>query len=395
MKKLAGLLVVIFGLFSAPANAACVGGTCFAIATGNWGTAGTWSITSGGVSCVCTPATGDAIVLDAASGAVTVTMEAAYSIASLDATGFTGTLTQNAFTMTVSGNTFKLVAGMTYTPVSPTRIISFTSASGTTAITTAGKTLGGIAFGTGPVTTGTYQLQDAIIYRSDGAFTLTGGTFDANNFNVTGGVFSSNNSNTRAVLMGSGTWTINGTSGSVWDVTTATGYSVTPSSSTLNFSATPIGARTITLGASKSYGVIGLVSAGSTSYSIDFNSTAVTIATLNVTAPIIIRMTSATTYTVTNAFNWNGTSSTASIVFVNTSVLGTISVASGSPVINWGVLGNITFSGGATFAATNTINAGGVSGITISGPSSGGGGRIIGGWLFDNDNAPRYIAKVT
>jgi hypothetical protein len=39
----------------------------------------------------------------------------------------------------------------------------------------------------------------------------------------------------------------------------------------------------------------------------------------------------------------------------------------------------MTFSGGATFNATNSFDLKGNSGITITGPSGSGGGRIIGG----------------
>ena len=56
-------------------------------------TAGTkWATTSGGAGGASAPGTSDAVFLDAASGAVTVTLGADVSISSVDQTGFTGTL---------------------------------------------------------------------------------------------------------------------------------------------------------------------------------------------------------------------------------------------------------------------------------------------------------------
>lgn len=360
------------------ASAACVAGNCYLIATGNWGTAGTWSATDGGVTCVCTPTTGDNIFFTAASGSAVATMEAAYSVANLDSTGFTGTWTQNAFTLTVTGTTFKLVAGMTYTPSAITRIVAFTSTSGTTAITTAGKTLGSLTVnGAG----GTFQLQDSLTIRSDGTLTITSGTFDGNSQAVTAGFVNSTGAGiTRVISPGTATWTINGTSATPWDLASAAGnLTLNASNLTLVFSASATSSRIVALGTSKSYGTVTLVNSGSNPYTIDLAAgTAVTIATLNITAPIIVRLTASVTYTITNAVTWAGTAFNNPIqILAGSAITPTLALGAASTCA-WCVIGGIAFST-STLTATNSIDMKGNSGtVSISGPG-GSGGRIIGG----------------
>jgi hypothetical protein len=70
-------------------------------------------------------------------------------------------------------------------------------------ITSAGKSFG-CPF-TIDTPTGTFRLLDAFSVVT--TFTLTRGTFNANNYNFTFNTFSSSNSNTRTITMGSGLWT--------------------------------------------------------------------------------------------------------------------------------------------------------------------------------------------
>jgi len=64
-------------------------------------------------------------------------------------------------------------------------------------------------------------LDDWITTPNLGTWTLTNGSFDANNFNVKIRGFSLSNSNVRTLTMGSGIWTITGV-GTVWDSGTIT-----------------------------------------------------------------------------------------------------------------------------------------------------------------------------
>ncbi|MFA5772927.1 MAG: hypothetical protein WC974_09380 [Thermoplasmata archaeon] len=146
----------------------------------NWDATGptNWSTTSGGANNASVPGVSDDVFFTSATSAPS-TLSANITINSLDMTGYTGTLTHNGATvLTIAGGTvvFKLSAGMTYSAVSSSAIMAFAGTSGTTTITSAGKTIQGVRFvGSG----GTFQLQDTLTIGI-GSLTKTAGTFDAN-----------------------------------------------------------------------------------------------------------------------------------------------------------------------------------------------------------------------
>jgi hypothetical protein len=73
----------------------------YSIASGNWNQVGTWSNTSGGASCACTPASGDVIFI--ANHTITVTENTTAS--SIRFTGTSGTLSVNSgITLNVTSN---------------------------------------------------------------------------------------------------------------------------------------------------------------------------------------------------------------------------------------------------------------------------------------------------
>src|SRR2546426_3550817 len=86
-------------------NCGVASGNCYRIgAGGTWATGANWSNTSGGATCSCTPvATNDVIFNATPTG--TTTLAAATTIASIDMTGFTGTLdtTASNWALTVNG----------------------------------------------------------------------------------------------------------------------------------------------------------------------------------------------------------------------------------------------------------------------------------------------------
>src|SRR5438093_547750 len=86
-------------------NCGVASGNCYRIgAGGTWATGANWSNTSGGAACSCTPvATNDVIFNATPTG--TTTLAAATTIASIDMTGFTGTLdtTASNWALTVNG----------------------------------------------------------------------------------------------------------------------------------------------------------------------------------------------------------------------------------------------------------------------------------------------------
>src|SRR5467141_1692499 len=90
---------------AAAPNCGVAAGNCYRIAAGGaWNTGANWSNSSGGASCACTPiASNQAIFSASPSG--TITLAAATTIASIDMTGFTGTLdtTGSNWALTVNG----------------------------------------------------------------------------------------------------------------------------------------------------------------------------------------------------------------------------------------------------------------------------------------------------
>lgn len=215
-----------------------------------------------------------------------------------------------------------------------------------------------------------------------GAF---GGTLDfsANNPNVTMNTFNGSGSGTRTINLGSGTFTLVGTTGFIWDFSTVTGLTFNAGTSTVLFSATPTATRTIILGG-KTFSTVS-IAGWNNAFAIVMGSggggASGTIGTFNLTAPAQLFFGYNTTHTITNAFNLAGTSTNQLFFSCEIDTLSsTISVATGSPTISWAGLRGMNFSGGATFTATNSFDFKANTGITITPPAAGGGGgRIIGG----------------
>lgn len=342
----------------------------------NWDSSPTtnWANTSGGAGNQTAPTTGDAVVFDAASGAGTSVCNNAISLIALDCNGFTGTLTQSAVTVTISGNdagapasnTLRLSAGMTYTPAASTRIMAMTGTTGTSTITTNGKTLGSLTLnGTG----GNFVLADALTcFPATGAITHTAGTFDAatNNVSVTTGSFAATGAGTRTLNMGSNTWTMNAATATAWDLS-GTNITFNAGTSTLLISATPTASRTVNLGTSRTYSTLTIAAAGGGAFEILLTATTSTITTWNITPPMVVRVNVTSTFTVTNALNWPGTASAPVVVNGSGGVL-TISSAANSTV-NWAALGNLTYSGGGALVANNSFSLGGNTGVSFTNPA--------------------------
>lgn len=183
-------------------------------AAGSWSTAGNWTSR--------VPLPQDDVVINAsASGTITNDMPRAGR--SINFAGFTGTYQPNV-TTSIYGN-ITYVSGMA---VTITQAMNFCGR-GTHTITSAGKALVGDMAIIAPG--GSYTLQDNFNIAAD-SLTLSNGTFSANNFNVTASNVSSNNTNLRVLTMGSGIWTLNSTSATIWDFT-ATNLTLNADSSTI------------------------------------------------------------------------------------------------------------------------------------------------------------------
>lgn len=205
--------------------------------------------------------------------------------------------------------------------------------------------------------------------------------FSVNNNNVTASTVSFSGSGTRNIKGGTGTWTItSGAAANVYDNTTVTNETLAFTTTTLTFSANTTSQRAFN-GGGKSYGTVNIAS-NSNHASFRITGGNNTFGTLTVAAGTAILFGANTTQTITNAFALAGTSSLPILIAPDSMSTGgiTISTPSGTATLDWGGAVRATFSGGATFNATNSLDFGGNSGITITPPSTGGGGgRIIGG----------------
>ena len=294
------------------------------------------------------------------AGSDIVTFTASNRVGGLNFTGFSGTLANVA--VFIYGNvTFS--TGMTVG--AGFGAMTFAATSGTQDLTSNGKTLDF------PVTVngvgGTTRLQDALTTGTDRTLTLTNGTFNANNQNVTLTTFSSSNTNVRTIALGSGTWTVNGSGDSAWNCAIASSLIVT---GTGKITLTSASAKTFNSGGS---------SGTSTSWPILENSGAGELAILgtnsfttiqNSVAPTAFSFPSFNTTTVTN-FNVNGTA--GNLVTIDSTSSGTratLSKSSGAVSAAYLSIKDSNATGGATWSASNSVDAGNNLGWLFGGTSN-------------------------
>ncbi|MFH1782959.1 MAG: hypothetical protein ABH848_05025, partial [Candidatus Omnitrophota bacterium] len=204
-------------IFTVPPYRCWVGGTA------DWdGTAGSkWAYVTGGTAGAPVPTSTDNVILDANSGANTVTIAATANCLDLTATGFTGTLAGSS-ALNIYGD-LTLDSGMTLT-ASGTWTFASTSAGQT--ITTDGETVTFVTVFNG--VGGEWTLQDAFDATGEN-ITLTNGTLDTNGKTVTCATFNSSNSNTRTLTLGASTINCND-----WNTSTTTNLTFNVNTSTIN-----------------------------------------------------------------------------------------------------------------------------------------------------------------
>lgn len=385
MRKLILALGLLgLGFWSSPAWAVACSGTsvhgsgnhaCYAIAAGTWSTTTVWSATSGGASCGCTIQTGDELIFDIHTPTGTYGT-IAISLAAIDATAaVAGVTISGASGVTISGLFFGVSSAMTFTA---NGTWTFTSTSGTTVIETGGQSLAtGIIFnGAG----GTFVPGgDGFGFTATATPTLTAGTFDntVNNINVTVPTWTGATGGT--VKCGTGTWTFNSSTGTLFQQTAGT---VTCSSGIFDFtSTTATNNRTFqTLNAT--YGALNITGIAIPGYMLAIVGTAggPTFGSMTIGPSQAVVFSTGITFTFTATPQLTGTA--ALPIFLNggadVTTKATLAVAAGTAP-NWSyvALQNITITGNTSGVCNNCFDLGGNSGITIHGPSGGGG--IIGG----------------
>jgi len=195
-----------------------------------------WANSSGGAGGVVSPSQNDAVIIDGNSGSPTVTLSGILSCSSLTTTEATCNLTSTG-ALTIAG-AMTLSSTTTW---SSTGTITFTA---TATITTNNVTLNSSIIVNG--------VSETITLGNDvtttGTTTLTGGTLSLGAFTLTTGFFNSNSALTRVLAFGTSNITVNGAGGTLWDMTTVTGFTRT-GTPTVNISNNSATATTIITGA--------------------------------------------------------------------------------------------------------------------------------------------------
>lgn len=217
--------------------------------------------------------------------------------------------------------------------------------------------------------------------------------FSANNNNVNIGTVTpaangwADTSGTHTVNMGSGTWTMDANTG----IFSWAGVNLTlnANSSTLVVAAKASSSRTFASNA-KTFNNVTISGAAGSIINMSGASTYTNLTITNQANVTLATNITVTTMAITSA-------SSTPVVFASNSGIARSVTLTNNFTPSWIALQNITFSGG-TNAATSSFDLGGNTGITITAPSSGGGGgKIIGGWLLhcenDNDNIPCFLNK--
>lgn len=251
----------------------------------------------------------------------------------------TGTSQSFAGNITLGGGTYTSFAGTFF-------------ASGT--ITCAGKTLGAV------ITNGSGITVDLADAYSGSSFTLTQGTFTTNNFNVTLTLsFLSTNTNTRALNMGSSTFTVGAIN---FSVLTSTGMTLSSGTSTVNM--TSASAKNFHGGGLTYYN---LNQGGAGALTISGSNTFNNIT--NSTQPATVTFTAGTTQTV-SAFGLSGTA--GNLITINSTTPGsqfTLSDASGTINAQYLSIQDSIATGGAVWNALTSngnVNAGNNTGWIFS-----------------------------
>jgi hypothetical protein len=207
---------------------------------------------------------------------------------------------------------------------------------GTGTLTTNGKTISNVTIDT----TGTITLGSAL--TSSSAITLTRGTFNTANFSVSGSL-SSSNTNTRALNLGSSTWTCD-----TWNIGTSTGMTFNAGTSTISLTGSSFSGGSLTYNVVAKTNTSALTISGSNTFNTISNST----------QPVTFSLTAGTTQTVTN-FNLSGTA--GNLVTINSSTAGTqatISKPSGVANPQYLSIQDINATGGAIWNAYSSTNSG-------------------------------------
>jgi hypothetical protein len=347
--------------FTPAANQFWVGGT------GNWTTTNSWASSTGGIAGTGRqPLPQDNVFFDAGSGTGTATLDTPRLCTDLNFTSSTlTTITTQVqqFAHDLYGS-LTLIAGMTVTVSADTWNFA---GRGTHTITTNGTSItvgsggNGMSFNGGGH--GTYTLQDDLTLTgtpTGQALVVSGTTFNANGHSVTLPSFGINNA-LAIVQMGTGTWTINGTTGTLWTYTAGT---LTASTSSIVLSDAGSSAKTFA-GGGATYSNVSITAGGTGAWTFTGSST---FSVLTINAPKSVVFTSSTTNTFSN-FIATGSIGNIITITASSTTAGTLSKSSGIVSCDYLSLTNSTATGGAGwYAGNNSTNVSGNTGWNFHAP---------------------------
>jgi hypothetical protein len=329
----------------------------YIVAGGNWNGNNTsiWADSSGGAPGASVPQAGDDVFMDAASGNVNVAIFTGnLGCNNLDCSGFTGTLSGN-IALAVGGSlTFGSGMNLTYTG-------SFSMTSTTTGNyvrTNSVVNTGSISFSGASAS---WYFYDNYVSTTKG-LTFVSGSLSANNKDITCTVFSSNNVNTRALTMGSGTWTCLAVGGTPWNMTTPTGLTVDSGTSTIKFAGSLVQDCTFAGGGMTFYnfwnatiGAYNTIISGSNTFN-DFKSD----------AGRVNAFTAGTTQTVSSLTAIGTVGNNITLKSLSDGSTWTISKSSGTVNCDYLTIKDSTATGGATWnAGSNSTNVSNNNGWTF------------------------------
>jgi len=345
---------------------------------GNWSDTAHWSTSSGGSGGQACPIPQDTVVIDAnsiTSGSQTITIDVCRPCLNLDMSAVTNTPVIAMRSSNVQGTSFygNLIWSANVT-------VTGSDSAELNTRTTANWNPGGITYPNSWV----IRAANGGIVTQTGNFVSSGATglsislgklvVGANNNNtktITIGTFTTGSGRNQAIDWGTGTWSITGT-GTVVNITSA-GLTSTPNTGTIKFTDTSATSKTFA-GGGYSYPNLLFSGSGSGTYIITGSNTFIDIGCD--TPPHTVNFTAGTTQTVTS-LSLNGIS--GSLVTLQSTSAGTqwsISAASGLIQLKYISLRDSIGTGGATYVALNSTNAGNNTNWNFTAGRSSQSGRI-------------------
>lgn len=307
------------------------------------------------------------------TGNVTIAMNAVCR--SLNCTGYTGTLTYdtNARTLTIGDGTagagniaLKFDAGMTYTILAVSNVITFASTHSTQeSITWAGKAPGDVAF-SGASGTPSRQFTDGLT-ATGSTVSLNRGTLDINGQTVSISQLTISGSTARTLTLGAASITLAGSSSS-WSAATLTNFTMTANTATVTMS----GVNPAFTSAAFDYNGLSVVYTGAGTASAPSGCTVANLTRTGTADPDDNLRFSGANTTITGTLTVNGNSDVNRLHVFSNSVGVARTITAGTVVASYVDFTDITGAGAADWDLSGITGGSGDgqgnSGITFTSP---------------------------